>query len=88
MANFSESRKKEVFYSTTTETDYFLIETDEEIYLDEYGREVVFEHYGDRYKETGWNIHHIDGNNKNNNLNNLQALNFESHKAIHDGWAY
>jgi len=31
-------------------------------------------------------IHHVDGNVKNNNIENLQILTHKEHKRIHNGW--
>ena len=31
-------------------------------------------------------VHHIDGNNQNNNIDNLQLVTHYEHKKIHNGW--
>lgn len=36
----------------------------------------------------GMQIHHIDGNKKNNNISNLQLVSVIEHKRIHEGCKY
>ncbi len=50
---------------------------------DRKGRKIFKGSYGDRNSSMGWNIHHKDKNPKNNNINNLEALNFISHNEEH-----
>lgn len=38
--------------------------------------------YGNRNSHLGWNIHHKDGNKKNNNPSNLEAVNYKTHDNI------
>ena len=45
---------------------------------DKYGKQMCFQEYGNRNSSCGWEMDHIDGNPNNNDLNNIQALNWES----------
>ena len=46
------------------------------------GKKIVKSAYGDRNSNFGWDIHHIDGNNSNNNLDNLKAVHHNTHTQI------
>lgn len=50
---------------------------------DRYGRVMARSAYGDKNSKFGWNIHHRDGNYSNNNINNLEAVHFDTYDEIH-----
>ena len=48
-------------------------------------RKIYQEHYGCTPEQMrGMHIHHIDGDRKNNDPNNLKLVTVEEHKALHD----
>ncbi len=51
--------------------------------IDRHGKMMHKAAYGDRNSKYGWNIHHKDGNRSNNNISNLEAVNFVTHKKLH-----
>ncbi len=51
--------------------------------MDRYGKKMYKAAYGDHNSRYGWNIHHKDGNRSNNNISNLEAVNFVTHKKLH-----
>ncbi len=50
---------------------------------DRYGRVIARAAYGDENSKFGWNIHHRDSDPSNNNINNLEAIHYETHNEIH-----
>ena len=46
--------------------------------LDKYGRRMCFQEYGNRDSNCGWEVDHINGNPEDNNMSNLQPLNWQS----------
>ncbi len=46
-------------------------------------RKIYFPAYGDYNSRFGWNIHHINGNSKDNNIINLEAVNYVTHEELH-----
>lgn len=50
---------------------------------DQKGAIIAFPAYGDERSSYGWNIHHLDGDHKNNRPSNLVAVHFDTHKELH-----
>lgn len=44
---------------------------------------ICFPSYGDRNSSYGWDIHHIDGNPNNNEVENLIAVHYDTHGNFH-----
>ena len=58
---------------------------DHKIWREDVGGKVIcFPSYGDMNSEYGWNIHHKNGNPKDNSLYNLEAVSFEVHHYLHN----
>ena len=77
--SFSKEKVTEVFRKAKkiNEEDPYLWRQDRK------GRMIYRPAYGDIYSNYGWNIHHIDGNLNNNNINNLEAVHYDTHNEIH-----
>ena len=48
-----------------------------------YGRQIHWDQYGTRTPQ-GWDIHHIDGNRDNNEIENLRPIHWKSHMELHN----
>lgn len=46
---------------------------------DRKGKLMQWSEHGNENRPLGWNIHHVDGNNRNNVDSNLEALNYKTH---------
>ncbi len=51
---------------------------------DRFGREIYRPAYGDFNSDYGWNIHHKNGNPRNNTIENLEAIHYDSHSELHN----
>lgn len=49
---------------------------------DRKNRKIYRPAYGDHNSKYGWNIHHKDKNSKNNSIDNLEAVHFDTHDEI------
>ncbi len=51
--------------------------------LDRYGRKMMWGARGQAGSNYEWQVHHRDGNSRNNNINNLEPVNWETHRELH-----
>lgn len=52
---------------------------------DQCGRLIVFSQYGNRYSKFGWEIDHINCNNRDNRLQNLRPLQWDINNKRSNG---
>ncbi len=50
---------------------------------DRFGMVIYRPAYGDFNSQYGWNIHHKNNNSSDNRIENLEAINYDSHSRLH-----
>ena len=81
---FSDNQKNAAFDNAPGECTQWNNNDACTIKKDRHNRSMNLSNYGDRDRGDGWDIHHIDGNTRNNSLENLEAVTYKTHNEINN----